>query len=112
MSPHVSALALVLVRQPSFPRLELVSRPRVRPNRRVLKTGINKQAEHTVSIRSLSPPFSFSLVRSRALALAVVDSTAVATFSTVSLVGGLTGAGYANRAGRALDTNSNDGVYA
>jgi hypothetical protein len=54
--------------------------------------------------------FSFSLVFSRALALAVVDNTAVATFSTVSLVGGLTAAGYANNAGRALETNSNEGV--
>jgi len=32
--------------------------------------------------------FSFSFVRSLALALAVVDKTAVATFSTVSFVGG------------------------
>jgi hypothetical protein len=45
----------------------------------------------TVSIAS--PPFSFSLVLARAFALAVVDNTAVLTFSTVSLTGGVYGAG-------------------
>jgi len=35
-----------------------------------------------------SPPFSFSCFFARALVLAVVDKTAVATFSTVSMTGG------------------------
>ena len=53
----------------------------------------------TVSMASL--PFSFSLVFIRALALAVVERTAVLTFSTVSFTGGVYGAGYANAEGLA-----------
>ena len=69
-------------------------------------------AKLTISMASPSTAaFSFSLVFSLAFAFAVVESTAVATFSTVSFVGGLVGGGYANRLGRAFDTKSNLGGY-
>lgn len=55
--------------------------------------------------------FSFSLVFSLAFAFAVVDNTAVATFSTVSFVGGFVDGGYAYRLGRAFDIKSNLGGY-
>lgn len=42
----------------------------------------------TVSISAVAPPFSFSIFLARALALTVVDRTAVATFSMTSWVGG------------------------
>ncbi|RUS34877.1 hypothetical protein BC938DRAFT_478041 [Jimgerdemannia flammicorona] len=44
--------------------------------------------QRTVSIGSAAP-FSFSDFLARAFALAVVDNTAVATFSTTAVVGGL-----------------------
>ena len=67
----------------------------------------------TVSIASpfaVAAAFSFSFVFSRAFAFAVVESTAVATLVTDSLVGGFVEGGYANRLGRAFDTNSNFGA--
>jgi len=59
---------------------------------------------------SIASPFSFFSF-ARALALAVVERTAVATFSTASFVGGFVGGGYANNAGLALDTISRTGAY-
>jgi hypothetical protein len=49
---------------------------------------------HTIKWLTISmfSPFSFFSF-ARALALAVVDNTAVATFSTASLIGGLVGGG-------------------
>lgn len=62
----------------------------------------------TVSICESSAAAFFLL--SRALAFAVVDRTAVATFSNASFVGGFVGAGYANRLGLAFETISNLGT--
>ena len=61
---------------------------------------------HTKSIPSPSAAFFFS----RAFALAVVDKTAVATFVTVSFLGGFVAGGYAKRLGRASEMNSNLGT--
>ena len=62
-----------------------------------------------------SPPaaaFSFSLVFSRALVLAVVDRTAVVTaLETDSLEAAFVAGGYANKLGRAFEVNSNFGAY-
>jgi hypothetical protein len=65
----------------------------------------------TVSIASPDvAAFSFSLVRSRALALAVVERTAVATFSIGFSTMGLFAEGYANKLGLASETKVNAGV--
>jgi hypothetical protein len=48
-------------------------------------------------------PFSLSTFFCLALALFVVDKTAVATFSTFASVGTTLGGGYAKREGFALD---------
>lgn len=61
----------------------------------------------TVSIASESAAaFRLSL----AFTFAVVESTAVAIFAAVSFFGGVAGAGYANRLGRAFEMNSNLGT--
>ena len=60
----------------------------------------------TVSIAS--PAF----FRSRALTLAVVDKTAVATFATTSFLRGFVDGGYANKLGRAFEMKSILGIYA
>lgn len=60
----------------------------------------------TVSIAS--PAF----FRSRALTLAVVDRTAVATFATTSFLRGFVDGGYANKLGRAFEMKSIFGIYA
>ena len=59
---------------------------------------------------SMASPFSFFSL-ARALALAVVERTAVATFSTVSFAGGFVDGGYANKVGLALETISRTGAY-
>ena len=58
----------------------------------------------------MGSPASAAFLFSRALALAVVDSTAVATFVTASFFGGFVAAGYAKRLGLALETNSSFGA--
>ena len=59
---------------------------------------------------SMVSPSAAAFFFSLALAFAVVDKTAVATFVTVSFLGGCIGEGYANRLGLALDRNSNFGA--
>ena len=59
---------------------------------------------------SMASPSAAAFFFSLALALAVVDKTAVATFVTASFFGGFVGAGYANRLGLALEMNSNFGA--
>ena len=59
----------------------------------------------------MASPSAAAFFFSLALALAVVDKTAVATFVTVSFFGGFVGAGYANRLGLALEMNSNFGAW-
>lgn len=62
----------------------------------------------TVSIAS---PSAAAFLFSRALTLAVVDRTAVATFVIASFLGGFVDDGYAKRLGLAADTKSNLGSY-
>jgi hypothetical protein len=58
----------------------------------------------------MASPSAAAFFFSLALTLAVVDKTATATFDTASFLGGLVAAGYANRLGLALETNSNLGA--
>ena len=59
----------------------------------------------------MGSPASAAFLFSRALALAVVESTAVATLATASFFGGLVAAGYANRLDLASEMNSSLGTY-
>ena len=77
-----------------------------RPGKRILAIENRSMNILTVSMASPSAAaFFFSL----ALTLAVVDSTATATFETASFLGGFIAGGYANKLGLAFETNSNRG---
>jgi hypothetical protein len=63
-----------------------------------------------VRTTSIGSPSAAAFFFSRAFTLAVVESTAVATFVIASFLVGLVELGYANNAGLAFETNSNLGV--